>query len=114
MGIHVRVEGEEPNPRLGGATETALFRVAQEALTNIVKHAHASHVAISVTPGEGAVRLIVEDDGIGFDPDGVAGPKGDSGWGLLSMTERVAAVGGSCTIESTPGSGTRIVAEVER
>jgi len=114
MGIHVRVEGEEPNPRLGGATETALFRVAQEALTNVVKHAHASHVAISVTPGEGAVRLVVEDDGIGFDPDGVAGPKGDSGWGLLSMTERVAAVGGSCTIESTPGSGTRIVAEVER
>ena len=114
MGLGVRVEGQEPEPRLGSATETALFRVAQEALTNTAKHAQATHVTITITPDDRGVRLVMEDDGVGFDPSSVTGPRGDSGWGLLSMTERVAAVGGRCTIASAPGSGTRIIAEVHR
>lgn len=114
MGIRVHIEGQEPEPRLGSGLETALFRIAQEALTNVVKHSQASAVTISVTAEGNGVRLVVSDNGVGFDPARVAGPKGDSGWGLLSITERIEAVGGRCTIESAPGCGTRIIAEVNR
>ena len=87
--------------------ETALYRIVQEALTNIVKHAQASAVSIVLARGGGAVTAVIEDDGRGFTPDG----SGD-GLGLLGMGERLALLGGKLKIESSPNAGTTIVAEV--
>jgi signal transduction histidine kinase len=109
-GIGVVVEGEEPVPRLATRVEGALFRIAQEALTNVAKHAQATHVLVSVHVQGEILRLVVADDGIGFDPGLSAG----HGWGLLTMTERAEGVGGRCRIESVPGQGTRVSVEVAR
>lgn len=120
--IAIAVEGEEPVPRLVAHVENALFRIAQEALTNVAKHAHATQVTVTVEVDGGALRLVVADDGIGFDPSttlraspaDLAEPDGDRGWGLLTMTERAEAVGGHCRIESDPSQGTRVIVEVAR
>jgi signal transduction histidine kinase len=94
--------------RLPEEVETALYRIVQEALTNIVKHAQASRVSVVLTrKGESAVAVI-EDDGLGFDPDETR----DGGFGLVGMRERVALLDGRLAIEASPGSGTTIAAEV--
>lgn len=113
-GITVTVQGEEPVPRLASSVETALFRIAQEALTNVVKHAQATQATILLEVDSGTVRLLVADNGTGFDPAHPAVPKKYMGWGLLSMTERARAVGGHCRIKSRPGQGTQVVVEVPR
>jgi signal transduction histidine kinase len=92
--------------------ESALFRITQEALTNVAKHAQAANVMVSVqVPGE-ILRLVSSDDGIGFDPAPIIEPAGSRGWGLLTMTERAEAVGGRCRIESGLGQGTQVIVEV--
>jgi signal transduction histidine kinase len=88
--------------------ETAIYRIVQEALTNIVKHAKASSVSIIVMPSGETVRLVVEDDGDGFDPSAVR--KG--ALGLVGIRERVAILGGRFELESAPGDGTTIVVEL--
>lgn len=88
--------------------ETALYRLVQESLTNIVKHARAKSVSIVLTRKAEAVSVIVEDDGVGFDP----GRETGDGIGLLGMRERVGLFGGRVVVESRPGTGTTIVAEV--
>jgi signal transduction histidine kinase len=108
-GFAIELRGAEPRPRLPPATEIALFRVAQEALTNIVKHAQASRVTISLHADPGLVTLTVADDGAGF--DGQA-PAMAGGMGMASMRERAEAVGARPRIESTPGRGTRVIVEV--
>ena len=108
-GLALEVSGTEPRPRLPPATEIALFRVAQEALTNIVKHARASAVTIALRPEPGLVTLSVADDGAGF--DGQAGAMA-GGMGMASMRERAEAVGARSRIESAPGRGTRVIVEV--
>jgi signal transduction histidine kinase len=113
-GIAVAVQGEEPAPRLAARVENALFRIAQEALTNAAKHARATQVAVSMEVERGTLRLVVADDGIGFDLERLAEPDGSRGWGLLSMTERAEAVGGHCRIETGPGQGTQVIVEVSR
>jgi signal transduction histidine kinase len=113
-GVAVAVEGEEPNPRPAARVENALFRIAQEALTNVAKHAQATQVTVAVVADGETLRLVVADDGIGFDPAPLAEPGGGRGWGLLTMTERAEAVGGRCSIESGPGQGTQVVVEVSR
>jgi signal transduction histidine kinase len=113
-GIAIDVEGEEPVPRLATRVESALFRITQEALTNVAKHAQATNVLVSVHVQDESLRLIVADDGIGFDSGPKAGPGAGHGWGLLSMTERAEGVGGRCRIESVPGQGTRVSVEVPR
>ncbi len=113
-GITVTVEGEEPDDRLDLAVENALFRIAQEALNNVAKHAQASEVVLVLEVEEQDLRLAVRDDGIGFDPLQPAERGGDRGWGLFTMTERAEAVGGHCTIESCPGRGTQVTVEVKR
>jgi len=98
---------ERPPP----AIEASCFRVAQEALTNIVRHARAQRVAVELRRDGATVRLSVRDDGVGF--DAAAGPSetpGDRHLGLLSMRERVAMAGGEIEIASRPGSGTEILA----
>ncbi len=113
-GIAIAIEGEELEPRGAGRVEAALFHIAQEALTNVAKHADAKHVVITVQMQAESLRLVVADDGIGFDTAHVAQPGGDSGWGLLTMAERAEAVGGHCRIESVHGHGTQVIVEVAR
>jgi two-component system sensor histidine kinase UhpB len=113
-GINVTVTGEEPVPRLAAQTENALFRIAQEALANVAKHAQATQVTIAVKADHEIVRLMIADDGIGFDPTTPAKPDGDRGWGLITITERAEAVGGRCRIESKLQQGTRVIVEVAR
>ncbi|AYH45608.1 PAS domain S-box protein [Azoarcus sp. DN11] len=108
-GIAVTVIGSEPSPRLPRAAETALFRVAQESLNNVAKHAQASRVNVALEDGPAVARLTISDDGVGFDFDGER-PLG-AGWGIVSMEERIEAVGGVLRIESVAGQGTRIVVE---
>jgi len=112
--IAVAVQGEEPVPRPAARVETALFRIAQEALTNVAKHAQATQVTVTVEVEGGNLRLVVSDDGIGFDPAQLTEPNGNRGWGLLTMTERAEAVGGHCRIESAPGQGTQVIVDVTR
>ncbi len=85
------------------AIESALYRLVQEALTNVVKHANAATVEISILENERQVEVVVRDDGAGFDP-GTA----HEGFGLLGMRERAALVGGVLALETAPGSGTTI------
>jgi signal transduction histidine kinase len=93
--------------------ETALYRVAQEALTNIARHANARRVSTLLERRSGGVSLIVEDDGQGFDADNVlAAPPGVGKLGLLGMEERLDLLGGTLDLESVPGSGTTIFARL--
>jgi signal transduction histidine kinase len=87
--------------------ETALYRVAQEAMTNALKHSGAESLTVDVTEAEGHVTLRVRDDGQGFDKSGDSG-----GFGLVSMRERVELLGGNLTIESAPGAGTTVTARL--
>ncbi|MFB7947792.1 sensor histidine kinase [Kitasatospora phosalacinea] len=87
--------------------EVALLRLTQEALANAVRHAHAPHVAVTLAYLDDAVTLDVYDDGTGFDP--ATAPAPDS-FGLHGMHERIAALGGTLTVESAPGEGTAVAA----
>jgi signal transduction histidine kinase len=110
-GIAVRCELPEPEPRLPPAWEIALFRVCQEAMNNIARHAGAESVLVQVNVEGGALRIEIEDDGKGFDP--AAAPAGDRAhWGLLGIQERVQILGGRVGVDSTPGDGTRVEIEV--
>jgi signal transduction histidine kinase len=94
---------------MDSAIGIALYRIVQEALTNIAKHAQAKHVDIIVTNGPGGISLTVVDDGIGFDSAGMDRLATKTGWGIMSMRERAQAVSGTLTIESAPGKGTRVI-----
>jgi signal transduction histidine kinase len=89
--------------------ETILYRIVQEALTNIVRHAGASRVDIVLQTRHDKVIVMIEDNGVGFIP---AQTRESEHIGLLGMRERAESVGGSLTVESRPGRGTTIVAEV--
>lgn len=106
--VHYRARGLT-GERLPQAVETALYRVVQEAMTNVVRHARATRVDVMVEHRDGRVLVMIEDDGVGFDPAQVQ--TGDH-LGLLGMRERADALGGTLTVESAPGKGTTIVVEV--
>jgi signal transduction histidine kinase len=95
--------------RLDHQEETVLYRVAQEALTNIVRHARARTVSVVATTARGSVQLVIEDDGVGFEPDGLTHVEQI---GLLGMRERLEILGGSLRIESAPGTGCRVYARL--
>jgi len=106
-GLEVHLEPQLGAERLPSDVETTLYRITQEALTNVVKHAQARHVSIVLTRREGSVAAVIEDDGRGL------GSGDDSGGlGLLGMRERIALVGGRLEVESSPGSGTTLSIEV--
>jgi signal transduction histidine kinase len=107
-GITVDFETALGEQRVPGEVETALYRIVQESLTNVVKHARARRVSISLARMEGSVKAVVEDDGQGFDPAASA----DGGFGLIGMRERLALLGGRLRIESSPSAGTTIAADV--
>lgn len=111
-GVNVDVVGEELIPRLDMHVETALFRIVQEALNNVVKHSGATSVTIVLKHNGKGTMLTIEDNGIGFDKEKVARSKRSGKWGLTNISERAISVGGNCRIESVPGSGTRIIVEV--
>ncbi|MFL5916225.1 MAG: GAF domain-containing protein [Gaiellaceae bacterium] len=94
--------------RLPSDVETALYRVVQESLTNIVKHANARNISVSLVRRESGVAAVVEDDGAGFDQRTMRA----EGIGLLGMRERLALLDGRLEVESRPGAGTTVVAEV--
>jgi signal transduction histidine kinase len=96
--------------RLASEVETALYRIAQEALNNVAKHSRASRVEVILERRADCVLLILEDDGVGFaDADG---DKARQGYGLVGMRERAALVGATMEIESTPGKGTTILVRI--
>ena len=104
----VDLEARLGDRRLPPEAETALYRIVQEALTNVVKHADAHRVSIALVRKEASAVVVIEDDGRGFDPEAVrAGALGFTG-----MRERVELVGGRLTVEASPGAGTTLVAEV--
>jgi signal transduction histidine kinase len=107
-GIAVELEAGLGSERLQPEVETTLYRIVQEALTNIVKHAHARKVSILLVRGEATATAVIEDDGQGFDPDTVR----RDGLGLLGMRERVALLDGRLTVESSPELGSTLVVEV--
>jgi signal transduction histidine kinase len=90
-------------------TDVAAYRIVQEALTNVVRHAQASGCRVALRLANGAVLLTIEDDGVGFDPSEVDQPGARRGLGLLGMQERVAQMGGTFSVESVIGKGTRIL-----
>lgn len=109
-GIAVRCEIDALDERLSPEVETATFRVVQEALINIARHAHADSVLIQGTVQDGALEIDIEDDGVGFDAETLAWtPETLRGAGLLGMRERIDILGGSIRVDSSPGHGTRIV-----
>jgi signal transduction histidine kinase len=108
-GIDVRFEsGLGDDERLAAEVETALYRIVQESLTNVVKHAHARAVSIVLARKPDTVAIVIEDDGRGFDPAVTR----DDGFGLAGMRERAGLLEGRLQIESRAGAGTTIVAEV--
>jgi signal transduction histidine kinase len=107
-GLDVALEAQLGDGRLDPTLETTLYRIVQEALTNVLKHAEAQHVSISLVRKDGSVAAVVEDDGRGFTPE--APPR--EALGLIGMRERVGLVGGRISIESAPGAGTTLAVEV--
>ena len=93
-------------PRMSPEAETAFYRVTQEALNNVVKHAHATRVDVVLEGQPNAITLVIEDDGVGFESAAVE--KSVTGVGLAGMRERAALIGGALQIETAPGKGTTI------
>ena len=96
-----------PDERLPAPIEAAAYYVVSEALTNVVKYAGAQQVSVVLSSSDGTVKVVIEDDGRGFEAGG-----GGQGLGLAGMRERLGLLDGRLAIESTQGAGTTIVAEV--
>lgn len=112
-GVAVRCEFSDVDRRLPPIMETALFRVAQEAISNIAKHANAEQALIQCAIRGDVLTIEIEDDGDGFDLTSVRRPAGEGhGWGLLGITERVEALGGNVDIDTAPGQGARLIVTV--
>ncbi|HSB77585.1 MAG TPA: PAS domain-containing sensor histidine kinase, partial [Candidatus Methylomirabilis sp.] len=110
-GIPISVSGTGKD-RLPSFVEIALYRIVQEGLTNVMKHAQASHMWIEVKRTDQYVRCSLRDDGIGFDVQSVLTRRGERGIGLVGMQERAEALGGTLQIRSTPGRGTELVVTI--
>jgi signal transduction histidine kinase len=106
--LDVQVEARLGHERLPAEMETAVYRIVQEALANVVKHAEARHVSVLLTRKNESVSVMIEDDGKGFD---VGSARRDR-LGLLGMQERVALLDGSLVVESSRGAGTTLVLEL--
>jgi signal transduction histidine kinase len=110
--VVVSIAGAEPRPRLAPTDEIALFRIVQEALNNIVKHARASEARVSLRQNSQYVVLSVTDNGVGFDT--AAKPiMGGYGMGTTTMRERAEAIGARLHLQSVPGEGTQVTVELQ-
>jgi signal transduction histidine kinase len=110
-GLEIHYLSNLDDRKLPHEIETVVYRVAQESLTNVIRHAQAQTVRIDLNVAESSVNLRVEDDGRGFDPDQLDISDGRQRLGLLGMKERVEVLGGSFEVYSTPGQGTAIQLE---
>jgi signal transduction histidine kinase len=111
--LNVDFAGNLRGRRLPAPVEITLYRVLQEAMTNIAKHAHAERISVVLESGTGEVRLIVEDDGIGLAEAGATVPSmATSGFGLIGIRERLALVGGSLMIEPASDHGTALFCRI--
>jgi PAS domain S-box-containing protein len=104
-GIRVEIQSENLSRNdLSPAIETSLFRINQEAMTNVAKHGEATHILIFLEKMGDKIIYTIKDNGKGFDPESLSSP----GWGLVAMRERSSSTGGQLHIESGPGKGTEI------
>jgi two-component system sensor histidine kinase UhpB len=115
MDVHVQVIGHRH--RLSPEVETVLFRIAQEALTNVAKHARAQQAIVKLAfhqdQTQSRVELIVQDNGVGMTPEQVTHRQvPHQGWGLAGIQERASLVGGTFDIDSAPGRGTRLTVHI--
>ena len=112
-GLPVNIISNEHERNIPPNLRVVLFRIAQEAITNVVRHASANQVELSLSITKTRANLVVEDDGMGFDVKTMLAWGGRPCWGLLGMMERATLVGGTCQIDSRPGKGTRVDVSVE-
>ena len=112
IGINVVVDGDETQQRPGPQVEITLFRIAQEALNNVAKHAHAKSVTIALTRSANELVMSISDDGAGFDSDLSLKAGLRAGFGLVTMRERTQAIGGLFDVRAAPGHGTQITVRV--
>jgi signal transduction histidine kinase len=112
-GLEIEFTAAADTPNEPGQAPKVVFRVAQEAVNNALRHARARRITVSLAQRDGGLDLVVRDDGIGFDPE-AARRSASSGehLGLLGMAERVRAAGGTLEIDTAPGRGCRIIAWV--
>ena len=106
-GLRIRVDSAIEG-RLAPHVETALYRIMQEGITNITKHAAATHVQLQLRRDARMVHGLLQDDGVGFAVDRIMNPEGSRGLGLLGIQERLGALGGTLQITSAPGQGTTL------
>lgn len=104
-GLRVRIHAPEALPKLSSEAEVVLYRVAQESLTNVIRHARARNAEVSLTARDGTVTLVVGDDGVGLDGEGAP----DGGTGITGMRERALLVDGRLELRPRPGGGTEVV-----
>jgi signal transduction histidine kinase len=106
-GVKIVISGsaEALPPMIG----LALYRTGQEALTNVVRHAQATRVAIKVKKDNKKISCSIQDDGVGFNITAVSAKRGERGFGLIGIQERLKALGGTCTIKSAPDQGTELL-----
>lgn len=107
QGVQVTMNIAGLQDRLPSYVETAVFRIVQEALTNILRHASATRAKVDVAQGNGRIEMTITDDGRGFNLNEVT-TRREGGMGLLGMRERAGLLGGTMTVHSTPGGGTRL------
>lgn len=110
-GVPAEVQSAGAVPRLPATAEIALFRIVQEALTNVARHARARKVLVALRVVERCLHLTVADDGVGFDPAESSRPGEPTTWGMATMRERAEAVGAKWRVESSAGRGTKIIVE---
>ena len=111
-GVRIELLQEHMDERLTADTEAAIYRILQEALTNVAKHAQATRCRIYLQRLPHTLLVTIEDNGVGFEPAAPGTPRGGRGLGLIGIRERVAQIRGELRIEATPGKGTRLTVEV--
>jgi signal transduction histidine kinase len=109
-GIQVEFKRSTLSERLPPQLETVVFRIVQEALTNVARHAQVKHATVRLFKDEDRVRIQIEDQGMGFDAGDALRRRASTG--LLGMKERAELLGGEFTLDSTPGGGTRLTVEL--
>jgi two-component system sensor histidine kinase UhpB len=114
FGLTITVQSETLTTRLAPTIENALFRIAQEALTNVAKHAQATRATLALMANNGTLRLVITDNGHGFEHAAANGHTRRQHWGLRLMGERAEMIGGQCWVESQPDQGTQVVVEIKR
>jgi signal transduction histidine kinase len=113
-GLAMVIEENNFTIRLDPKIELALFRISQEALTNITRHADATQAIVGFVQEEDKILMTITDDGVGFDPVRSEEVSTQQGWGLINMQERISRLGGSLEINAKPKQGTQLIITAPR